>query len=256
MLRPAQTCLSCKTPVRRSLALCENCEADLPWQLPDCQRCGVSLAGDTAGSLAYSASNQTPDWASAIADANTNKNESCLSCQQFPPSFDHCRSLFAYQIPVASMIKRFKDHAGFSEARCFGQLLSAAFEQYYLEQDITLPALLLPVPLHSTRIRQRGFNQAIMLCNSISTRTGITVLRHACERRPSQHSQRGLSAQARQLNMQGVFYDGKQAHLTAAKHIAIIDDVVTTTATVNSMSAVLRQQGAARIDVWSVARTN
>jgi ComF family protein len=165
-------------------------------------------------------------------------------------------SLFAYQTPVAGMIKQFKDHAGFSEARCFGKLMSAAFTQYYLEQDIALPALLLPVPLHSTRVRQRGFNQAIMLCNTISARTGITVLRHACERRPSQHTQRGLGAQARQLNMQGVFYNGKQAHLTAAKHIAIIDDVVTTTATVNAMSAVLRRQGSTRIDIWSVARAN
>lgn len=183
-------------------------------------------------------------------------NNNCMNCQQQPPQFDRCIPVFAYQAPVSVMIKRFKEHAGFSEARCLGQLLSAAFRQYYLEQDEQPPAFLLPVPLHGSRIRQRGFNQALLLCRAISKRSGIPVLRHACQRRPGQHSQRGLSAQARQLNMQGIFYAGRQAHLTAGRHIAIIDDVVTTTATVNAMSAVLRQQGVRQIDIWSVARAN
>lgn len=154
------------------------------------------------------------------------------------------------------MIHRFKEHAGFSEARCLGQLLSAAFYQYYLEQSQPMPAFLLPVPLHSSRLRYRGYNQALLLCNAIAARSKIPVLRHACYRHRSQSNQRGLSARARQQNMQGAFYAGKQSQLTAARHIAIIDDVVTTTATVNAMSAILRQCGAAQIDIWSLARVN
>lgn len=180
----------------------------------------------------------------------------CLNCLQLAPHFDCCTPVFAYQPPVSGMIKRFKDHAGFSEARCLAQLMSAAFRQHYFEQDVSAPAYLLPVPLHSSRVRQRGFNQATLLCKAISVSSGIQVLHHACERHPARHAQRGLSAQARQLNMQGAFYAGRQSHLTAAKHIAIIDDVVTTTATVNAMSAVLRQHGVARIDIWALARAN
>lgn len=246
MLCPPQSCLSCKIPLYGALALCEDCTSELPWQRPGCQRCGVGLDGGEPGNI-------------------------CMNCQHLPPHFDYCMPLFAYQPPVSGMIKRFKQHAGFSEARCLGLLMSAAFRQYYLEQGQAPPAYLLPVPLHRNRLRQRGFNQALMLCNLLSKNSDIPVLRHACERRASQHSQRGLSAQARQLNMQGVFYPGKQAHLTAGQHIAIIDDVVTTTATVNEMSGVLRQasaspqgvvqqerlrQGPSRIDVWCVARAN
>lgn len=241
LLRPTQFCLSCRAPVHRPLPLCDLCEAELPWQIPGCQRCGVAME---AFPLVTSTGN------------NTGFASTCLNCQQLPPHFDRCIPVFAYQAPVSTMIRRFKEHAGFSEARCLGHLLSAAFRQFYEEQDQQAPAYLLPVPLHNTRISQRGFNQSIVLCRAIAKRSAIPVLYHACERRPGAHTQRGLSAQARQLNTRGVFYAGRQAHLTAAKHIAIIDDVVTTTATVNAISAVMRQQGAATIDIWSIARAN
>lgn len=261
--------------MRRTLALCEACEADLPWQRPGCQRCGVSpedsslLSAPGFSSTAESAPQrgqepgQCPASGTLATDTcqNASIGQICLNCQHSPPAFDRCIPLFAYQQPVSGMINRFKQHAGFSEARCLGLLMRAAFRQFYLEHDHPPPAYLVPVPLHPGRLRQRGFNQALLLCNYISGSSGIPVLRHACERRPSQHSQRGLGAQARHLNMQGAFYHGTQAHLTAGQHIAIIDDVVTTTATVNEMSGVLRQSstswpGAVRIDIWSIARAN
>lgn len=249
MLRPAQACLSCRIPVFRQLALCEHCEADLPWQIPGCQRCGVSMDDNSVSTTATASPGPVPNDPGAWVKV-------CLNCQQLPPHFDRCMPLFAYQVPISGMIKRFKEHACFSDARCLGHLMSAAFRQHYLEQDLCAPAFLLPVPLHSRRVRQRGFNQAAMLCDAISKSSGIPVLRHACERRPGMHAQRGLGAQARHLNMQGIFYRGRQTHLTAGRHIAIIDDVVTTTATVNAMSAVLRQHGVAQIDIWSIARAN
>lgn len=244
LLKPAQACLSCRAPVYRKLALCEACEADLPWQRPGCQCCGIAWEDERCASAAhgpYPALTQGPI---------------CHNCLHTPPHYDRCMALFAYQLPVSSMIKEFKEHAGFSEARCLGQLAGAAFRQHYFEQDHVIPEFLLPVPLHHSRLSQRGFNQSLMLCHAISAETGVPVLRHACERLAGRHAQRGLGARARQHNMQGVFYAGRQANLTAGKHIAIIDDVVTTTATVNAMAAELRQQGAAQIDVWCLARAN
>lgn len=165
-------------------------------------------------------------------------------------------SVFAYEAPVSSMIKKFKEHAGFKEARCLGYHLQASFRQFYLEQANSMPSLLLPVPLHTSRLRKRGFNQSALLANTISSSCAIPILLHACQRHASLHAQRGLKANERRENMRKVFNAGKQLHLAAAQHVAIIDDVVTTTATVNAMSEVLRANGVGRIDVWSVARAN
>jgi ComF family protein len=153
------------------------------------------------------------------------------------------------------MIKHFKDQGAFAPARCLGRLLAASFHQYYLECG-QYPDLLVPVPLHNQRLRQRGFNQSVWLARTIQHKCGIPLLLSCCNRQTGAHQQRGLGAQQRQLNMQGMFTAGRDAHLTGGRHIAIIDDVVTTTATVNALSQVLRQQGAARIDVWALARVN
>ena len=179
-----------------------------------------------------------------------------MSCQQSPPAFDRCLSVFAYEAPVSSMINNLKEHAGFKEARYLGYHLQASFRQFYFEQATTVPDFLLPVPLHASRLRKRGFNQSVLLARAISGSSGVPMLLHACQRHASHHSQRGLNANERRANMRHVFTAGKQNHRATAQHVAIIDDVVTTTATVDAMSAVLRDQGVARIDVWSVARTN
>lgn len=229
-LLPPQACLGCRTPVYRELALCEDCESELPWQPPGCEQCGLS-AGETL------------------------HVGRCFHCQQSPPAFDHCHSVFAYEHPVADMIRRFKDHGVFAPARCLATLLAAAFRQYYLEQGLW-PDMLAPVPLHNRKIRTRGFNQSVWMARFVHRRTGVPLSLRACVRRATPHSQRGLRAQARKLNMQDVFCAGADADLTAGRHIAIIDDVVTTTATANAMSQVLRQHGAARIDVWALARVN
>ncbi len=238
---PAQHCLCCRTPVNRSLALCEACEADLPWQPPSCSQCGL--------------------WRAEVVSQRRLNNDynpqfTCMNCQHLPPSFDYCSSVFAYESPISTMIKRFKEHAGFHEARCLGDFLHASFRQSYVEQESAAPDFLLPVPLHSARLRKRGFNQSAMLANSISKRSAIPVLWHACNRRASTHTQRGLNAAERRENMRSVFVAGSQITQISRRHVAIIDDVVTTTATVSAMADILKSHGAARIDVWCVARAN
>jgi ComF family protein len=238
---PAQHCLCCRTPVNRSLALCEACEADLPWQPPSCSHCGL--------------------WRAEVVSQRRLNNDdnpqfTCMNCQHLPPPFDYCSSVFAYESPISTMIKRFKEHAGFHEARCLGDLLHASFRQSYVEQECAAPDFLLPVPLHSARLRKRGFNQSAMLANSISKRSAIPVLWHACNRRGSTHTQRGLNAAERRENMRSVFVAGSQITQISRRHVAIIDDVVTTTATVSAMADILKSHGAARIDVWCVARAN
>lgn len=236
-----QQCLCCKAPAMRTAALCEACEADLPWQPPSCSRCGLWQSEQITHSRMDNA------YLQAFI---------CMNCQHIPPAFDRCTSVFAYEAPISTMIKRFKEHAGFKEARCLAYLLQSAFRQHYAEQEIPPPAFLLPVPLHTGRLRKRGFNQSAILANTLSKRSGIPVLHHVCQRRASAHAQRGLNASARQENMRRVFMAGREIAQISQQHVAIIDDVVTTTATVSAMSDVLRSHGAATIDIWCIARAN
>jgi len=236
-----QQCLCCKAPAMHTPALCEACEADLPWQPASCSRCGLWQAEQ------ITRSRMVNDYIQPFI---------CMNCQHIPPAFDRCTSVFAYEAPISTMIKRFKEHAGFKEARCLGYLLQSAFRQHYAEQEIAPPAFLLPVPLHSGRLRKRGFNQSAILANTLSKRCGIPVLHHVCQRRASVHAQRGLNASARHENMRHVFMAGREIAQISQQHVAIIDDVVTTTATVSAMSEVLRSRGAAKIDIWCIARAN
>jgi ComF family protein len=153
------------------------------------------------------------------------------------------------------MIRRFKDRAGFAELRALSNCFIAHFRQHYQDSATPWPDLLLPVPLHPSRLRARGFNQALLLARRLSRQTGIPVLANSC-RRQSSVSQRGLNAQARLRNMQDVFSPRPGAALTPGKRLAIIDDVVTTSATTQAMAAVLHDFAAASIDVWALARSN
>lgn len=169
--------------------------------------------------------------------------------------FDQCHCTFAYEPPISDMIRRFKDHAGFAECRALSNCFIAHFIGFHEDSALPWPDLLLPVPLHPSRLSSRGFNQALLLAQRLSRRTGIPVLADSCQRRAGT-AQRGLNAEDRLHNMQDVFHPLTDAALTPRRRLAIIDDVVTTTATTQAMARVLRNDATARIDVWGLARSN
>lgn len=228
----ATPCLICGEAPARSTGMCTPCTHDLPWQAPGCQYCGVDLRNSTG------------------------LRTTCSRCFHKPPAFDRCRAVFAYEAPVANLIRRLKDEAGFAEFRALSDCLNQHFVNFYEDMAEPLPELLLPVPLHSSRLRQRGFNQAQLLAQRLSRRTGIAMLGNNCQRHRGLHAQRGLNAEQRFANMHLVFSANARTALTRGRRIAIIDDVVTTTATAQAMSAVMREQAAKQIDVWALARSN
>jgi ComF family protein len=114
-----------------------------------------------------------------------------------------------------------------------------------------LPDCLLPVPLHSSRLRQRGFNQSIEIARVIAKRLQIPIVHDAVIRRRSTESQTGLTAKQRQKNIRGAF---DVVGDLAGKHVLIIDDVVTTGSTVNELAKVLKRKGVKRVGVLSIAR--
>jgi len=116
-----------------------------------------------------------------------------------------------------------------------------------------MPEIIIPVPLHRTRLRERGFNQALEIARPIARSLSIPVDYKSCERVRKTSAQSLLPAAERRKNIKGAF---RVTRPIAARHVAILDDVMTTGHTVQELAATLRKAGVERIDVWVVARTS
>jgi ComF family protein len=112
--------------------------------------------------------------------------------------------------------------------------------------------LIVPVPLHSMRLRERGYNQAMEIARRVGARLGVPVAAEICERVRDTPAQLGLPWKERRANVRGAF---SCRHALEGKSIAVIDDVMTTGATLNEVAATLKQFGATRVLNWVIART-
>lgn len=227
-----EPCLICLDSNVETCGVCNHCLDILPWQPPGCIRCAVIV----------------PDSMSATP--------LCNRCSEDKPAFDHCRAVFSYEAPIDSHIRQFKDFQGFRAARSLGELLAMSFKSHYAINNLQPPDLLLPVPLHAGRIRRRGFNQANLLASAIHKSTRIPVLTDGCRRLPTDHAQRTLDAENRLANVGRLFTNNSNTKLTINKRIAIIDDVITTSATARDIAGIFRQAGSEHIEVWALARRN
>ncbi|MCB1802403.1 MAG: ComF family protein [Gammaproteobacteria bacterium] len=151
-----------------------------------------------------------------------------------------------YQAPVSDLVARFKYHARLDLGRILASELLAA-----VSYSDCRPALLLPVPMDPSGLRRRGYNQASELARWLSCQLGIPWSAGHLERIRSAAHQRELDRAHRQRNLRGVF----SCRGRLPEHVALVDDVVTTGATVNEISATLRRAGVQEIEIWAVART-
>lgn len=148
---------------------------------------------------------------------------------------------------------RFKDHAQFAEGELLAQLLGQALRTK--QQSEALADRLLPVPLHSRRLRQRGFNQSQQIAKQIEHQCQIPILNNACYRHRDTTTQRGLHLRERQRNLRDAFsIDARALPKLADKRIAIVDDVVTTSSTVNTLAKLFKDNGARTVHVYCLAR--
>ncbi len=170
----------------------------------------------------------------------------CGRCLQRPPVFDACVAPFRYAFPVDRMIQGLKYRRELVYGRILGQLLAR-----HLSRRETRPELVIPVPLGLARYRERGFNQARELALPVCRSLGLTVSSHLVVRHRETQEQASLDRNERLKNTQRAF--ALTAPLTA-RHVAIVDDVVTTGSTANEISKVLRAAGVEWIEVWAVAR--
>ena len=155
--------------------------------------------------------------------------------------------------PADDLIRQLKYHGVTANARVLGVLLAQAVD----ERAALLPRLLVPVPLHDSRLRERGFNQAAAIARYAGRMLGIPSAPRAVRRVRDTPSQTSLSEGERHRNVRGAFaISGARAQrrLLVAVHVAIVDDVMTTGSTLAEMKCVLVAAGVSRVDVWAVAR--
>jgi ComF family protein len=216
-------CILCGDHGHADLDLCPACLADLPHNRLCCTVCALPLAG--------------PDTQALI----------CGQCQRKPPAFDHCLAPFRYEGRVRELITGFK----FRGSLATGRLLSNLLGDFLTRQDLELPDALIPVPLHTARLRQRGYNQALELARPVARRLGVPLRPTACRRARPTPPQSGLDQRERRRNLRGAF---ELAGPIRADHWVILDDVVTTGSTVGELARLLKRAGAQRVDVWALAR--
>jgi len=211
-----QTCLLCAAASARAL-LCPDCYAALP-HLPGtrCATCALPLP-----------------------DGNV-----CGACLSHPPRYDSTTAVFAYAFPVDALIQRFKYGGNLAIAPLLTRILGDAIAE---------PAdLIIPMPLSPQRLRERGFNQSLEIARGVGRMTGIPVAADACRKIVETPPQATLPWKERTKNIRGAFVC--DADLKGAR-VAVVDDVMTSGATVNELARNLRRAGAAHISAWVVART-
>ena len=214
--RLAQDCLLCAAASEGDI-LCNACAAELP-RLPEklCPRCALP----------------TPN------------GETCGHCLSKPPDFDATRAAFRYDFPLDKLIQSFKYGHRLALGAYFGQQLSALGQP-------SVADLIIPLPLHPDRLRERGFNQALELARPVSMACALPIDTKICRRTRNTPAQADLPWKERSKNIRGAFHCS--ADLSGRK-ILLVDDVMTTGASLNECARTLKLHGATEVTLLVVAR--
>jgi ComF family protein len=167
--------------------------------------------------------------------------------QDYPPVFSRAVVPFRYAFPVDRCIKALK----FGGERVYARVLGMLMAEARRGADGPMPQMLIPVPLHASRYRVRGFNQAQELARYAGRCLRISINTRCLSRTVSTTEQSGLPLAARQSNVRGAF--AVRCPLPPTCHIALVDDVVTTGNTVAEAARALRAAGATNIELWAAA---
>jgi|AZII01.1.fsa_nt_gi ComF family protein len=220
-------CLLCGLSARRNIDLCHACEASLPRLGAHCDICA------------------TPVHSSGI----------CGRCQSQRPAFSTVQTDLLYQYPVNLLLQRFKFGGQLAAGRVLAQLLEWHIREQVNNNNCTLPDLLIPVPLHWKRRFTRGFNQSEIITRELSRQLKIKHCLQAVKRVINTPAQHHLSRKDRQRLPGNAFAPGRSAKVLQGARVALIDDVLTTGSTAQSLSQTLLKAGAKSVEIWLLART-
>ena len=172
----------------------------------------------------------------------------CGECLQNRPFYQQAFIPYIYEHGIRTLINQLKFNQRLLHAHILADLFYTAARQQQLE-----PAeVLVPMPLHRRRLNVRGFNQSLLLARAIGRTWGLPVATGYCRRIKHVPPQAGLNRQQRKQNVKAVF---AVANTLPYRHIALVDDVMTTGSSVNELAKMFKQAGVQRVDVWCMART-
>lgn len=215
-------CLLCNARAAASSEFCGACEASLPRFYQGCAQCAAPLI-----------------------EANAAQHR-CGTCQRHPPAFGRVLAPFLYAAPIDRLIQDLKYQQRLDTARLLGSRLSDHIARHNPEVDVVVP-----VPLHAKRLRERGYNQSLEIARPVAERLGVRLDYQSGQRTRATPPQTTLPLKARQRNVRNAF------RITASfkgTRVAVVDDVMTTGHTVNAFAACLKKAGAKSVEVWVVAR--
>ena len=211
-------CLLCALAPSDEFGLCVGCLHDLPWHKgAHCKRC-----------------------------ARLSPTPLCGACLRMPPAFDATHALFCYEFPLNALLVRYKYSGALHLAKLFATLMAAHHQAHS-----TIDALI-PMPMHPQRLKERGFNQALEIARDLAVHKGLPLRKTTCERVKHTPPQTSLKLKARLANVRGAFACTEPV---TALRIALIDDIMTSGASLNALAATLKQAGALHVECWVVART-
>ena len=213
-------CLLCDAKTNRHLDLCIDCENDLPWLEDVCSIC----------------SHPVPRGESI-----------CGKCLLNKPTYSRCHSAFVYQYPVDRLILNFKRQQNLIAGHLLANLLGSSLSSCHSPPD-----LLIPMPLHKRAQKARGFNQSAELAKVLSDKLKTPLELKQCRRIIDTREQKSLSVSDRVRNVKGAF--SLRSGFSGEK-VGIVDDVVTTGATINELARVILANGAGSVEVYCLART-
>jgi len=225
-LLPAQ-CLLCALPSHNKL-ICSYCQKALSQPRACCLYCGLSLSSS---------------------------QPFCGDCLKQKHLFTKLHALAGYQSPYSILIKQLKYENKLIAGELLGQLLVDSIASHFSSDEIGEFDYLIAVPLHDKKLRRRGFNQAQLIADIVSRQLKIPLLANTIERSKETQAQEGLSISKRRKNLRAAFTVNKN-NLLQGKKVALLDDVVTTGATINSLCKCLLAEQVASISVFCICRTD
>lgn len=236
-------CLLCRDRGDAGLDLCRACAHGLPWLGQACRSCAIPLA-------------PAPRHLQDLHPGDGGEPQPrppglrCGRCLRRPPPLTEAHAACLYGAPLDRLLPRFKFHHDLAAGRLLAQLMAQRFRSL----PATWPAAvaLLPIPLHPRRLRQRGYDQALELARPLARALDLPLLHDALVRVRHTAPQSRLQATRRQRNLEDAFRARGSAALPA--HVVLVDDVMTTGATLHAAAIALHRAGVARVDAWVCAR--
>jgi len=222
-------CLLCgETRDGHARDLCDACIRDLVANDSACARCALPLPRPA---------------------------ELCGECLRDPPPFDAAFAPFVYAHPLDLLLTRLKFGHSLAAGQVLGELWIASVRAARAAGKIArLPEALLPVPLHAGRLRERGYNQALELARPLAGALDLPLMPALLRRERPTAAQTDLGAAARRRSLRGAFSVAAPHAAAMPNHVALLDDVMTTGATLREGARILKRAGIPRVDVWAIAR--